>query len=116
MTKVLKNGNELKNYLNGVLEKAKKESLPAITEQIYKDSEEFTYRDSGTMYDSGAIHSNFKEGIVIERTPYVRRRYYEGGNPGPKNRNAEAMWFDKTWGKYKKDYILMYASFIGKVK
>ena len=41
MTKVLKNGNELKNYLNGVLGKAKKESLPAIAEQIYKQMEKY---------------------------------------------------------------------------
>lgn len=116
MAKTLNNGKELNDYLSGVLKKAREQSLEAITEQIYKDSDEFTYRDNGIMYDSGAIHSNFKEGIVIERTPYVRRRYYEGGNPGPKNRNASPMWFDKTWNKYKKDYISMYASFVGKVK
>lgn len=74
-----------------------------VAEQIYKDSNEFTYRETGAMYQSGA-DSNFKNGVITERTPYVRRRYYEGGKAGAGNRNAQPRWFEKTVAKYKKDY------------
>ena len=75
-----------------------------VAEQIYKDSNEFTYRESGEMYKSGELHSKFKQGIIIERTPYVRRRYYEGGKAGAGNKNAQPRWFEKTVAKYKNDY------------
>jgi len=93
--KVLKNGLEI--------------SKEVIAEQVYKDSNEFTYRESGDMYKSGELYSNFKEGVIIERTPYVRRRYYEGGNAGSENKKAQPRWFDKTVFKYKKNYLNMLA-------
>ena len=77
-----------------------------LAEQIYKDSNEFTYRETGAMYQSGA-NSNFKNGLITERTPYVRRRYFEGGRAGAGNRNAQPRWFEKTVAKYKKDYQIM---------
>ena len=74
-----------------------------VAEQIYKDSNEFTYRETGAMYQSGA-NSNFKNGLITERTPYVRRRYYEGGKAGAGNRNAQPRWFEKTVAKYRDKY------------
>lgn len=91
------------------MEKGVENSKEAIAEQVYKDSNEFTYRESGDMYKSGELHSNFKEGLIVERTPYVRRRYYEGGNAGAGNRKAQPRWFEKTVSKYKKDYLKMLA-------
>lgn len=79
-------------------------SKRSIAEQVYKDSNEFTYRESGDMYKSGESHSDFEEGTIVERTPYVRRRYYEGGTAGAGNKKAQPRWFDKTVSKYKKDY------------
>lgn len=75
-----------------------------LAEEIYKDSNEFTYREIGDMYKSGEEHSRFKEGIIIERTPYVRRRYYEGGTAGAGNPKAQARWFEKTVAKNKTKY------------
>lgn len=75
-----------------------------LAEQIYKDSNEFTYRESGDMYKSGELHSQFRQGLIIEKTPYVRRRYYEGGKPGAGNKKAQPRWFEKTVNKYKNDY------------
>lgn len=87
-----------------------------VAEQIYKDSNEFTYRDTGDMYKSGEMHSRFKEGIITERTPYVRRRYYQGGKAGAGNRKAQPRWFEKTVAKYKKDYQNMASKAIDMVK
>ncbi len=75
-----------------------------ISEQIYKDSNAYTYRDSGDMYKSGEIHSEFTEGIIEERTPYVRRRYYEGGKAGAGNPNAKPKWFEEIVSEHKNDY------------
>jgi len=94
-------------FVKDVVQKGVNDSKTIIAEQVYKDSNEFTYRESGEMYKSGELHSNFKEGIIVERTPYVRRRYYEGGKPGAGNKQAQSKWFDKTITKYKKDYLNM---------
>lgn len=75
-----------------------------VAEEVYKDSNEFTYRESGEMYKSGEMHSKFKQGIITERTPYVRRRYYEGGKAGAGNPKAQPRWFEKTVAKYKDKY------------
>ena len=96
-------------FVKDIVEKGVTDSKEAIAEQVYKDSNEFTYRESGDMYKSGEMHSNFKEGIIVERTPYVRRRYYEGGKAGTGNKKAQPRWFDKTVAKYKKDYLNMLA-------
>lgn len=96
-------------WVKNIVEKGVNDSKETIAEQVYKDSNEFTYRESGDMYKSGEMHSNFKEGIIIERTPYVRRRYYEGGKAGAGNKKAQPRWFDKTVAKYKKDYLNMLA-------
>lgn len=87
-----------------VIEKGCVTAEEVIAEEIYKDSDEFTYRESGDMYKSGETHSRFKQGIITERTPYVRRRYYEGGKAGAGNPKAQPRWFEKTIAKYKDKY------------
>jgi hypothetical protein len=81
--------------------------LPIITEEVYKDSDKYTYRDTGSMYDSGAGNSNlFKEGIILEKAPQIRFLYYGAYQAGAKNRNAIPQWFERTKteniNKYKK--------------
>lgn len=107
--KTFNNFTDAFKFVGKIVEKGVDDSKEAIAEQVYKDSNEFTYRESGDMYKSGELHSNFKEGVIIERTPYVRRRYYEGGNAGAGNKKAQPRWFDKTVAKYRKDYLAMLA-------
>lgn len=116
MTKQFKDFNSAFKWAEEVLKEGLEESKEAVAEQVYKDSNEFTYRESGDMYKSGEMHSQFKEGIIIERTPYVRRRYYEGGKPGAGNLKAQPRWFDKTVAKYKKDYQKMIVDSINQAK
>ena len=103
------NFGDVFRYVQHVIDSSKPTFLGTISEQLYKDSNEFTYRESGDMYKSGELHSNFKEGIIVERTPYVRRRYYEGGKAGAGNKKAQPRWFDKTVAKYKTRYLDMLA-------
>ncbi len=68
------------------------------------------------MYASGEIYSQFEKGLVIERTPYVRRRYYEGGKAGAGNRKAQPRWFEKTINKHKKDYANQWVTIFNDAK
>jgi len=85
MAKQFKDMKSACNWLKSVVDACANETRGNIAEQVYKDSNEFTYRDTGEMYKSGSLHSEFKAGYVVERTPYVRRRYYEGGKAGAGN-------------------------------
>lgn len=104
------------DFVKDIVKKGVNDSKEAIAEQVYSDSDEFTYRLHGDMYKSGEMHSNFKEGIIIERTPYVRRRYYEGGNAGAGNPKAQPRWFDKTVAKHKSEYKDLVVKSIKKAK
>jgi len=100
------------NYIENNLKKSTEKALETITEQIYKDSREFTYLDSDTMYKSGLTNSDFKNGIIILRSPYVRIRYYVDAR-GKKNKKARIKWFDATKRKHIKTYKKMLAQAIG---
>lgn len=103
-------------YAKHVIDEANKTYIGAVTEQLYKDSNEFTYRDTGDLYKSGELFSQFDKGIIIERTPYARRRYYEGGKPGAGNKKAQPHWFEKTFDKYRKEYESQYAKAVNQAK
>lgn len=102
--KKFNNFEEAFKWTKEVIENGCVSAEAVIAEQIYKDSNEFTYRESSDMYKSGETHSKFQQGIITERTPYVRRRYYEGGTPGAGNKKAQPRWFEKTVAKYRNDY------------
>ena len=104
------------DWLKDVVNVCADDTRSAVAEQVYKDSNEFTYRESGDMYKSGNSNSDFQKGYIIERTPYVRERYYVGGKAGAGNRRAEPRWFEKTWDRYKKDYQDMCINVFKKVK
>lgn len=91
-------------YAQHIIDSTNQTFIGIVAEEIYKDSNEFTYRESGDMYKSGEMFSQFNRGIIIERTPYVRRRYYEGGKAGAGNPKAQPRWFEKTVAKYKDKY------------
>lgn len=110
------NFKDAMDYTKRTINSVNEEYISTVTEQVYKDSDEFTYRESGDMYKSGELNSNFKKGIIIERTPYVRRRYYEGGKAGAGNRKAQPRWFEKTIAKYKDDYVAMYKKKLDEIK
>ena len=103
--KKFNNAEDAFKWAKEVIEKGCVTAEEVIAEEIYKDSNEFTYRETGDMYKSGEMHSRFKQGIITERTPYVRRRYYEGGKPGAGNKKAQPRWFEKTVAKYNSKYI-----------
>lgn len=102
--KKFNNAEDAFKWTKEVIKKGCVTAKEVIAEEIYKDSDEFTYRESGVMYESGEKHSRFKKGIITERSPYVRRRYYEGGKAGAGNPKAQPRWFEKTVEKYREKY------------
>ena len=115
-TKKFNNMKDAIRYAQHVLDSAKPTFIGAVADQIYKDSDEFTYRDTGDMYKSGDLYSQFNKGIIIERSPYVRRRYYQGGKAGAGNPNAQPRWFEKTVAKHKEEYKSKFGIAIEKAK
>ena len=101
-------------WIGKLQERAKQLVIPIIAEQVYKDSEKYTYEDTKTMYRSGAIYSQFDKGYVILRTPYAKVRYYEGGKAGDGNRQAIPMWFEQTKKDNMKTYKNQYAKVFNK--
>ena len=108
---------QVKSFLNEIVTNSSEKFVQTITEQFYKDSEEYTYAESHEMYKSGARFSDFAQGIVSEKTPYVRRRYYEGGNPGAKSPSkAGTHWFERCFNDYKTDYEKQYDEILKQTK
>lgn len=91
--------------------------IEAVAEQVYKDSDKYTYRDSGEMYDSGALYSRFKDGYVIIKAPQVRFLYYGTNyNAGDGNRMAIPQWFEQTKIENMPTYKKMYGKVLNQQK
>lgn len=111
-----KDFNSAFKWTKEILNKVNAESIPTITEEVYKDSEKYTYQDTEVMYKSGQKYNEYDNGLIILRTPYVKRRYYEGGKAGSKNPRAIPMWFERTKKENKNKYIKQYKVVFDKVK
>lgn len=116
MAKQFKDFQKACKWLEQVIEACSENTREMVAEQLYKDSRQYTYKLEGNMYLSGQSNSAFKDGYVVERTPYVRRRYYEGGKAGSGNPNAVPLWFEVTWNEYKGDYQNMCVKIFDKAK
>ena len=108
------NFEEAFTWLKKVSDRTNQATIPAVAQQVYKDSKEFTYLDTEEMYNSGA-NSDFKNGYVLIKAPQVRKLYYIKCNPR-RNKNARIMWFEATKIKNMKNYILQYIEIFKTVK
>ena len=90
--------------------------ISAIAEQVYKDSDKYTFRDTGEMYDSGVM-SNFAGGFVTLHAPQVKFLYYATNvNAGDGNRMAIPQWFEQTKIENMKTYKQMYGKILDQQK
>jgi hypothetical protein len=123
MTKQFNSFTSFHEWLIAVKDKAREEAIPKIAEQIYKDSRKYTYYSTITdadhihMYDTGQLYSDFKNGYVIERKPYVKWLYYttwiKAGDGNPK---AVPQWFEATIIENRSKYEKIYADSFNKAK
>lgn len=106
--KTFNNFKDTFNWINKIVDKTSKEALPLIAKQEYEDSREYTYIDTGEMYNSGQS-SDFDNGYVVIKAPQVRWLYYTKGiNAGQGNPNAVPQWHEKIKSEHMGDYISLY--------
>ena len=73
------------------------DGIAAITEDLYKWSLPYTYYLTGQTYgDRGNPTLDFKHGLIIQRSPQARRRYYEGGTPNAQHPQGCPRWWEVT--------------------
>ena len=54
-----------------------KSGLEMLSSEILRDCNKYCKEDTGMLIMSSFIHSRLKEGLLIWRTPYAVRQYYE---------------------------------------
>lgn len=87
---------EVKNRFNGDRVMAKISSawdrgLPQLTEEILNDSNQYVKVDKHTLEESALRHSRPQDGVIIWKTPYARRQYWEI-QTARKDANHMATW------------------------
>ena len=72
--------------------------LEMLSSQILKDCNLYCKEDTGMLIMSSYIHSDLKHGLLIWRTPYAARQYYEI-RTAYTDVNPNATW---RWAEYAK--------------
>lgn len=89
------------------LEKRKAVAQAKLDAQVLKDSNFYIPFDTGSLKQSGILHTKIGSGKVIWDTPYAKKQYYNFPNKRvDRNPNASGKWFEmakakkiKRWGK-----------------
>jgi hypothetical protein len=84
-----------------VLEVGATDGIATITEDLYKWSRPYTFRRTGQTYgDLGGADPpptlDFKNGLIIQRSPQARKLYYMGGVANSQHPQGQARWWEKT--------------------
>lgn len=78
--------------------------LPALSEQILADSNEYARMDTVALIQSSLLHSTPQTGHLEWRTPYARKVYYTGTPSLDKNPRASRQWVEVARKNHKKDW------------
>lgn len=104
------------NWIEDVIKKTTTPSIEAIAKQEYKDSREYTYIDTGEMFESGA-NSDFSNGFVTIKAPQVRWLYYTTWiKAGAGNPKAVPQWHEKIKSENMDKYIKIYTDKFNQIK
>ena len=104
------------DLLNTFKRKAEARLLLVLSQEWLKDSNRYVYKDQGFLQDSAQAHSDFKKGVIRWRTPYARRRFYEGGNAGDGNRKARPRWSEHSKSENIQKYKRIQTKIMKQVK
>lgn len=63
-----------------------------LAAEILNDCNQYCKWDTGMLVASSYIHSRLDEGLLIWRTPYARRQYWEIQTAYTDNGNPKATW------------------------
>lgn len=104
------------NWIESLITKTTKSSIEAIAKQEYQDSREYTYIDTGEMFESGAS-SDFSNGFVTIKAPQVKWLYYTTWiNAGAGNPRAVPQWHEKVKSENIGKYIKIYTDKFNDIK
>jgi len=78
-----------------------------VDSEVLRLSDPYIPLDTGTLRDSGIIHTVIGSGKVKYETPYARFQYYSGRSPGTSATGAKRgrLWFERMKADHK-DAIL----------
>lgn len=65
--------------------------LPALTQEILNDCNQYVKWDNGILAMSSQTHTDFKKGVMRWVTPYARRQYWEI-KTAYRDTNPKATW------------------------
>lgn len=89
-------------------------ALPALTEEILNDCNQYTKEDTGALKQSSYTHTNFNKGVMVWQTPYARRQYWEIKTAfRDKNPHATWKWVHVAKGKHYKQWVKQAALLMG---
>lgn len=87
------------NHIQAVIDSTWESGLEMLSSQILKDCNLYCKEDTGMLIMSSYIHSDLKRGLLVWRTPYAARQYYEI-RTAYTDVNANATW---RWAEHAKN-------------
>ena len=115
--KTFHNEAQLTMWMQRVLDKGALKGMEIITEDLYKWSKPYTYYLTGQTYgDKGAPVLDFKHGLIIQKSPQVRKLYYMGGTPNAQHPGGQPRWWEVTKRVHREDMIKQAKKILGEEK
>ena len=91
-----------------------KKALPLLTEEILNDCNQYVKYREGPLLTSSQTATNFKEGIMVWRTPYAKRQYWEIETAiTDKNPLARYKWVHYARSKHQEEWAKKAAKLMG---
>lgn len=88
--------------------------LPQLTEVILADCNQYAKEREGALIASSQTATRFKEGVMIWRTPYAKRQYWEIKTAIPdKNPQARYKWAHYAKSKHQERWVKKAARLMG---
>ena len=90
-----------------VIEKTAEMSTFDVANEFLADSNYYAPQETGDLRRAGITHSRLDEGLIIWRTPYARRLFYNPQYNFSKdaNPNARGLWAEAAKAENKNKYI-----------
>ena len=96
------NDAKIKADLNGKL----KSCQAPLDAMVMTDSNYFVPLKTGTLQKSAIINTRLGSGVIVWRTPYARRLYYEYTKPATQiNPNACSKWFEAAKARWLNKWV-----------
>ena len=84
------------------IDRTVKNGIGMLSSEILRDCNKFCKEDTGMLIVSSYVHSRLNEGLLIWRTPYAARQYYEIPTAYKDvNSNASWRWCEVAKNLYK---------------